>query len=215
MDSPGRIGQLLQDPRIWQAGQASATACALVATGWLALDRMLGGGWPLGQLTELFIDLDGMGELSLLLPALGRLMRADVASGVPAGWGAFIAPPYVPYAPALLSAGIDLSRLLVVHARQDMDSLWAMEQALHSQTCCAVIGWSTVANDAVLRRLQLATERSATWTVLFRPSHLRLTASPAPLRIHLSWQQQGTRLAVHVLKRRGGLSAMACVDIGR
>jgi protein ImuA len=210
--SHGQIDQLLRDPRIWQAGRSSAAACAAITTGWLPLDRALGGGWPLGQLTELLMDLNGVGELTLLLPALARLTRQQ---GAPAGWGALIAPPYIPYAPALRRAGVDLSKLLVVHARQDMDTLWAMEQALHSRTCAVVVGWSQAADDASLRRLQLAAEASGSWVVLFRPSHLRSTRSPAPLRIHLVRHQDGDRLSLHITKRRGGPPAMAGVDVGR
>ena len=214
----GQIDQLLRDSRIWQAGRSSANACATcarVATGWLALDRALGGGWPLGQLTELLIDLHGVGELTLLLPALGRLTRQHDGQGAPAGWGALIAPPYIPYAPALRHAGVDLSRLLVVHARQDMDTLWAMEQALRSRTCAVVVGWLQAADDTSLRRLQLAAEASGSWAVLFRPSHLRATRSPAPLRIHLVQHQDGGRLSLNITRRRGGAPAMTGVDVSR
>jgi len=214
MDMQG-IEQLLQDPRIWQPGKSAAPACASVATGSLALDRVLGGGWPLGQLTELLVDLEGMGEMTLLLPALCRLMRPGGQAEAVSGWAAFIAPPYLPYAPALRSAGIDLSRLLVVHARQGMEDLWAMEQAVRSRTCAAVIGWSARTDQGALRRLQLAAGQSDAWVVLFRPASLRRTRSPAPLRVELSRQREGGRLVVQVIKRRGGPPATISVDLGR
>ena len=103
----------------------------------------------------------------------------------------------------------------MVHSRQDMDTLWAIEQALHSRTCAAVVGWSDAADEVFLRRLQLAAEASGSWTVLFRASHQRLTRSPAPLRIRLAWEQPGRRLVLDILKRRGGPPAEAHVDLAR
>lgn len=215
MASQSQIDQLLQDPRIWQGGRVAAATCATVSTGWPRLDHALGGGWPLGQLIELLIDAHGVGELTLLLPALGMLTSQQWQQDAPLKWVTLVSPPYIPYAPALARSGIDLYRLLVVHSRQDMDTLWAMEQTLHSQTCAAVLGWSEIADEAPLRRLQLAAEASNSWVVLFRPSSLRSSRSPAPLRIHLAWEQGGNRLMLGVLKRRGGPPVMAGVDIGR
>jgi cell division inhibitor SulA/protein ImuA len=214
MDASDRIEQLLRDPRIWQAGQgAGAPAVPAIPTGWADLDEALGGGWPPGQLTELLVDDHGIGELTLLLPALIHLSwRGDDEAS---RWVTLVAPPYIPYAPALSRAGIDLTRLLVVHSRQDVDTLWALEQALHSQTCAAVVGWSDAADEVVLRRLQLAAEASGAWTVLFRPARLRFARSPAPLRIHLAWEVRGRRIALEVLKRRGGPPAAAHVDVSR
>jgi cell division inhibitor SulA/protein ImuA len=214
MDASDRIDQLLRDPRIWQAGQAVAAGpAATIPTGWADLDEALGGGWPPGQLTELLVDDHGIGELTLLLPALIHLSwRGDDEAS---RWVTLVSPPYVPYAPALSRAGIDLTRLLVVHSRQDVDTSWALEQALHSRTCAAVVGWSDVVDEGVLRRLQLAAEASGSWTVLFRPARLRFARSPAPLRIHLAWEVPGRRIALEVLKRRGGPPAAAHVDVSR
>jgi cell division inhibitor SulA/protein ImuA len=210
--SPTPIDQLLQDSRIWQAGRIAAATSAIVTTGWSRLDHVLGGGWPLGQLTEFLIDAHGTGEFTLLLPAFRALTgRQDQ----PLKWVAMVAPPYTPYAPALTRAGLDLARLLVIHSRRDMDTLWAMEQALRSRTCAAVVGWSESVDETSLRRLQLAAEVSESWAVLFRSADLRSSRSPAPLRIHLAWGCAGDRLVLNILKRRGGPPAMAGVDVGR
>ena len=215
MASRGEIDRLLRDSRIWQAGRAAAAAGATVATGWPQLDHALGGGWPLGQLTEFLLDAYGVGEFTLLLPALCMLASQHAQRGEPLKWVTLIAPPYMPYAPALARSGIDLSSLLVVHSRRDMDTLWAMEQALRSQTCAAVAGWSQSADEAPLRRLQLAAETADAWAVLFRPAHLRSSRSPAPLRIHLAWERAGNRLMLDILKRRGGPPVQTGVDVGR
>ena len=51
-------------------------------------------------------------------------------------------------------------------------ALWAMEQALRSGLCAAVIAWSKSAARPVLRRLQLAAAGSRL-AVLFRPPAAR------------------------------------------
>ena len=79
-------------------------------TGFDALDRELpGGGWPAGALTELLVRRAGIGELQLVLPALAALSWA----GKRIVW---LAPPHLPYAPALAADGVDLAQLVVVRA---------------------------------------------------------------------------------------------------
>lgn len=209
------LEQLLQDPRIWQAGRPASAAATTLATGWPALDRALGGGWPLGQLTELLVDACGMGELSLLLPALAGLTKLPARPGEEAGWVMLVAPPYVPYAPPLARAGLDLARVLVVHARRDLDALWAIEQALQSRSCAAVLGWSGTADEGALRRLQLAAGASGAWTVLFREARFHVASSPAPLRIRVLRGATPGRLSLGILKRRGGPPAEAGVHLDR
>ena len=71
------------------------------AHGLRGLDRCLpGGGWPARGSIEILADRTGIGELSLLMPALARLVRR----GARGGWLAWIAPPHQPYAPALAPA---------------------------------------------------------------------------------------------------------------
>lgn len=214
MSAHGEIERLLQDPRLWQAGRSSAATGRRLPTSWPALDRALGGGWPCGQLTELLIDAHGVGEFSLLLPALARLSTCPDARDGASGWSMLVAPPHVPYAPALARAGLDLSRMLVVHSRRDMDTLWAIEQAVRSQTCPAVVGWSQLDDESALRRLQLAAESAGCWAVLIRPSRLHATRSPAPLRIRLRREEGARQLLVDVLKRRGGPPSTVALDPG-
>ena len=101
--------------RVWRGrGNAAAVARAVIPTGFRELDRSLpGGGWPLGAITEIFVDGYGIGELGLLMPALAALTKADPAK--PKKWVAWIAPPFVPYAPALQQHGVNIDRLLMIH----------------------------------------------------------------------------------------------------
>lgn len=217
MNAP--LEALLRSATVWRAREkVEAPAGPVVPTGWPALDAALpGGGWPLGTLVEFLLPRHGVGELRLLLPALHALDAGAVevpARGVEdaagrAGEGAverrwivWIAPPLAPYPPALGQAGVDPSRQLLVEAEATQDRLWAMEQALHSRSCNAVLAWLDGVDDRWLRRLKLAAEPGRSLAVLFRPIARREQASPATLRLALEPLQDG--LDIWVLKSRGG-----------
>lgn len=191
------LNDLLQQPGIWRAAEVQHnTGLNHVSTGYTALDDALpGGGWPQGALTELLHDRPGIGELRLLIPALARLSREG-------RWIALIAPPYIPYAPALAGLGVDLSRVLLVHPRNERDALWAVEQALRNGNCGAVLAWPRAVDERSLRRLQLAAEEGGAWGVLFRNALASAQTSPAALRLQLQHREAG--LGVHLLKCRGG-----------
>jgi protein ImuA len=210
--------------RVWR-GTAAVVARAVVPTGFSELDRILpGGGWPLGAITEIFVDDYGSGELALLMPALAALTKAE-----PRKWVAWIAPPFLPYAPALQQHGVDIGRLLMIHPTQGVKSrFWAIEQVVRSGSSMGVLAWvpaaeaetdargraalGAVAADVMLRRLQLAAEEHECWVVLFRPARLRLERSPAALRIRVLQMPAGTR--VEILKCRGGRPGVADLATG-
>lgn len=194
------LDSLLADPRIWRARQAGAAGDVL-PSGHRDLDAALPeGGWPAAGLIEIATERWGTGELSLLAPLLARPGRRGRAPG----WLAWISPPYVPYAPALAAAGIDVSRVLLVHGRSDAETLWAAEQALRSAGCERVLAWVGRAGMAQLRRLQLAASEGGLPMILFRPPRSLDTPSPARLRLRLEAGPDG-RLAI--VKSRGGRPA--------
>ncbi len=185
---------LLRHPGLWQ-GKARHDRQAYLSTGFPALDEQLPGhGWPRGALSECLVARPGIGELRLLLPALIGLAGEG-------RWTVWIAPPYIPYAPALGAAGVDLSRILVVNTVDEGESLWAAEQALHSGICSAVLLWSGVRDARRLRRLQLAAEESRSWAVLCRNKGFSKHSSPAALRFELG--MMAGKLAVQIIKCRG------------
>lgn len=187
------LQEVLQRADVWRGDRAPPAQA--IATGFPALDRLLpGGGWPRGALTEIELPQEGIGELRLLLPALARLSRGD-------RWLAFIAPPYIPYAPAFAMAGVDLSRLLFVYPKTRADHLWALENSLRAGACAAVFAWTSSADAGHLRRLQLAAEAGGTWGVLFQRKPV--AGSPAALRVQLM-PARSNAIDIHILKRRGG-----------
>jgi len=134
---------------VWRG--TSGAQVRAISSGIHALDQRLpGGGWPLGALSELLIPAHGIGELSLMLPAAAKLTQSGQVV-------AFIAPPQLPYAPALAQAGLDLSRTLIIEPQPGGQSR-KPESSPNSKTaenvpkrafgppnsCCAhrSVGWS-------------------------------------------------------------------------
>lgn len=187
---------LLNRHDIWRANRTSHDSSRHLPTGHEQLDRQLpGGGWPIGALSEILLEHGGIGELRLVMPALARLNRDN-------RWIAWVNPPHIPYAPAMIAAGLDLERMLWIRPGQDRDSLWALEQALRSGVCGAVLGWPEAPGIAALRRLQLAAEEGGALGLLFRSLQDARQSSPAALRLQL--EPGPSAATVRIMKCRGG-----------
>jgi cell division inhibitor SulA len=195
---------LLKKTGLWRASHLDCEYPQGTSTGYEQLDQHLpGAGWPTAGITELLFDQPGIGELRLLTPALAHLSQQQ------SRWQLWISPPYLPYAPALAQAGIDLGAVLIVRPTTANDSLWVMEQALGSQSCSAVLAWPQSINDKQIRRLQVASKAGHCLGVLFRHNHAAHHSSPAELRLQLTAQsviplKEHSSIGVQVLKRRGG-----------
>jgi cell division inhibitor SulA/protein ImuA len=185
------LEDILQRHPVWRGGTAAFPNDTL-PTGFDGLDRELpGGGWPTGGLTELLVGVAGVGELQVILPALAALSWA----GKRIVW---LSPPYLPYAPALAAAGLNLEQVAVVRAPARRDALWAAEQALRSGSCHALLAWPRHPRYEELRRLAVAAEAGEACAFLFRLPAAASEPSPAVLR--LSLEPDAT---VRILKRRG------------
>ncbi len=193
--------KLLKHPDLWRAGQISpAQTRRGITTGYPGLDQHLPGhGWPADGLMELLLPCAGIGELRLLMPALRALSNTQNR------WLAWINPPFIPYAPALQAAGIESSKILLIHPRSHEDALWALERACKSGSCASVFAWMDEKKLSIKdsRRLQVAAKQGKTLSCLFRPEQARNHSSMAELRLALS--SPGTdQINIDILKRRGG-----------
>ncbi len=190
------LGEVLRHPGIWRHGSERAAPVRAQPTGNAMLDaRLPGGGWPLGALTEILIESDGIGEMELLLPTIAALTCARRRV-------AMIAPPYIPYAPALVAAGVDLEHLVRIDA-DAADRHWSAEQCLRAGCCAAVLHWLPNADYKQLRRLQLAAETGDSVAILLRPLQARQESTPAALRLKVSATETGS--CIEILKCRGNL----------
>ncbi len=208
--------------RVWRGGAWRGGAERTVPTGHALLDAELpGGGWPLGGVTELLLERNGIGEIRLLADVLRRL--STVESGAHpeidpnARHIALVGPPFQPYAPALASWGIAPERVLWVKA-EPRQALWAAQQVLRQAAVGVLLLWLPQAGDDALRRLQVLALEGRTLTFLLRPAAAARQPSPAPLRIRcrvapscpascLETSDQHTScLQLEILKRRGPLA---------
>ena len=189
-----RLEEILQCQPVWR-GASVVQGLPGVPTGFDALDAELPGhGWPAGELTEVLADTKGIGELQLVLPAL----QAITSAGKRVVW---LAPPHVPYPPALAAAGLDLAQLVIVRPRTRREALWAAEQVLRANASLALLAWLPRLRYAELQRLALAAETGRGLAFLFRPSGAAREPSPAALRLAL--ESGGAELIVRLVKRRG------------
>ena len=188
------LTQVLEHPGIWRRSSQRQPTVRAISTGMPSLDaRLPGGGWPLGALSEILFENDGLGELELLMPTLAAMTREHRRV-------IFVAPPYQPYAPALQAAGVDLRFLHEIHATPT-EAAWSMEQCLRSGCCAAVVGWLPDIDYRSLRRLQLAAETGDACAVLYRSATHAAQTSPAALRLKVSNSNEATY--VDVIKSRG------------
>ena len=183
-----KIARILEHPAVWRGSSAAAQPRGL-PTGFAQLDEHLpGNGWPRAGLIEILVARFGSGELALLMPALAALTRAAAAR-----WCVWVAPPLMPFAPALVSCGIVLEQVAVVGGGRP---LWAFEQTLGSGACDAVLAWARHPQARAIRRLQLAAERGRTLGVLFRRRSAAREASAAVLRLGLEPLAAGVRISL-------------------
>lgn len=200
---PALDALLKSQPALWR-GRDRYHQADSIPTGFSTLDSALPArGWGIGGVTELLVEQQGIGEMSLMLPALRRVTHEDQ-------WAALINPPHVPYAPALTNAGIRLDRLLIIDAKDDVNTLWACEQVLRAGLFAAVVAWVGRTSAQKQRRLQLAAETGKSWATVYRPASARDEHSPVATRIVLA--HAGKRLSLDIIKSRGGSPQTVSID---
>ena len=174
---------------------------------------MPGGGWPGNALVQIQQAAHSHAEWALLLPALARQARQAQQQG---GKLVLVAPPYLPFTPALQAAGIAPQRLCCVPqapGRSAQELAWACEQALHCRDVLAVLAWLPDLPVATLRRLQLAAASHGRPLWLWQSIQMGQTgqmgqmgqhSTPAALRLRLERSSQDAAgLQIQILKRRG------------
>jgi hypothetical protein len=187
-----RNGREGPPPRIEPSGSAS-------------LDAVLpGGGWQSGTVVELMPVSDGIGELRLLMPALAKITHSERHV-------AMIAPPYIPFAPALLRHGLRLEHFWIIRAQSAADILWSAEQTLRCKSFGAVLTWPSAIRDREVRRLQLAAEAGNSIGFVYRSPNAARESSPAAVRLRLQTDAVG-QLSIDIVKCRGARAGMS-VDI--
>jgi hypothetical protein len=180
---------------VWRGRTPNAHTQLTLPTGHANLDAALpGGGWPLNSMCEWLIAGVGHGEWPLLAPALANIS----ARGLPI---LLIEPPHMPYAPALVHAGVALSQLIVVQTGNAKAALWCAEQSLRAGCLGACVLWAAHADERSVRRLKLACDTHPGFSVILRAPEHALQPSSASLRLRISPNTTG--VCVEFLKLRG------------
>lgn len=121
---------------------------------------------------------DEQSTLQQLLPALAGFCSDR--------WLVLVSPAQRPDAAALTAAGIDPSRVLLVHARDshgfNNSGLNIVEQALQSGTCGAVVAWLEECDTPTLQRLRNAAVTGHAWGVMFREGEKETTQLEMSIR---------------------------------
>lgn len=175
----------------WMGDELSASNDS-IPTGFAELDAVLPGrGWSRSGITMIHVPREGAGELSVLLPVLAQVSQENRKI-------AFIAPPYLPYAPSLALAGIDLSRYMLVNVQSLESRLWAIEQALRSGACGAVVFWTQGMNKHHLRRLEIAALEGAAMGIAFDHDPMDLN-DECPIGVRLAMHPNiGARVQIEI-----------------
>lgn len=182
-----------------------------IPTGLKSLDQLLpGGGLPTSSLIEWISDEAGQTAASLALRAVAPMLSlpgclaviderhdfhgsAARAQGIPLSKILLIRPPRpTPEEAAAANQSRYVRRVSVCHG----EALWALEQVARNAGVRAVLCWLDRASPAVLRRLQLAVERSGVTILLIRPATVLGNASFADLRLYI----QPANLPEHILR---------------
>lgn len=183
----------------------------VIPTGLKSLDRILPcGGLPTSALVECISDEAGQTAASVALRAVAPLLslpgclaviderhdfhgNAAKAQGIPLSKILLVRPPRpTPEEAAAANQSRYVRRVSVCHA----EALWALEQVARNAGVRAVLCWLDRASPAVMRRLQLAVERSGVTILLIRPATVLGSASFADLRLHI----QPANLPEHILQ---------------
>lgn len=183
--------------RIWRGTDLRPVGPHL-STGYQALDALIGGGWPTGDLVEVMTIGGGLGKSTLLLPALATLTQAGkVVSWLPAY-------DERPYAPTLHQNGVDLSRVIITATEDHQQRLWAAELCLRNAACGAVVLTEirTLTNTQ-LRRLKLAVASAKAIGFVLREETAAASPSPASLRLRIRSERNSLQRQVSVLKCGG------------
>ncbi|MGF1529168.1 MAG: SulA-like leucine-rich domain-containing protein [Candidatus Competibacterales bacterium] len=172
----------------------SLTLAHSLSTGLPALDRLLpGGGWPLGDVTELVAPKALWAEaLDLLLPALSALSWESQ-------WLVWVAPTAHLDPGHLAAQGFDVSRVLVLHPHPVLTAVAQAKGILGAGTAAAVVvhddgrapgeEWRTLRRAAQCRQVPV---------FALRPPRLE-TPGPATAALGLSLERGAAHLAIQVL----------------
>ncbi|MFC1235079.1 translesion DNA synthesis-associated protein ImuA [Vibrio sp. F74] len=189
---------------IWQ-GSKPQNPVETHPTGYIELDKQLGGGFPTHGVVEISSAF-GIGELRLLTPYIKENGKQRLS--------VFINPPGHLCSEYLIQQGIDLKRVVMIFPKTKKEALWSAEQSLKSGCCGSVTLWHPSLEVHQARRLQVASETGQCLNFLFKTKQKYQISLPISLSMQLQPQANAIQVTLH--KRKGGwLKSTFSVDMSR
>ncbi|NMH65039.1 cell division inhibitor SulA [Shewanella salipaludis] len=134
---------------------------------WLDLDSHVQDSQQ-RDITTMPTQTQGRAELQQLSAQLAQLSQQG-------RWIVLISPPNaIGYKQLLAKAGVRMDRVLLVHAKDEVEVLWAMERALTSGTSSAVISWTQSLDARDIRRLQLVAKSARAMGIVLEEVNVHL-----------------------------------------
>ncbi len=127
---------------------------------WTQKAPNLSADWQQADINTIASTTQGQNELRQLAPQLAQLSQQG-------RWIVLISPANIGYKQMLAQAGVRMDRVLLVHAKDEVETLWAMEKALTSGTSSAVIGWTECLDSKDQRRLELVAKSARALGIVF------------------------------------------------
>lgn len=185
------------EPRVQLANLLSNRATPRLALGVDALDHAIGGGVPLGGVTEI-VSEQGRG---------GWWFASRVLAAVSKPVGVLNHDNTL-HPPGLTALGVNIGRALVVQTESRRDALWSLERMAKNPDLGATVCWMTGLSDVEQRRLQLASERSGQIVLMLTNEQHAGRASWGALRIRVEGLPTiggDRRLRITPMRGRGGI----------
>jgi recombination protein RecA len=220
----------LQSPELLAVLHHDRPRAKPLPLGLTAIDEALPeGGLPRGAVVELSAPRGLARATTLALAACASAQAAACARGAIdsiGAWCAFIDPASTLFAPGVVTAGVDLTRLLVV--RPPLDALARVAVRVASSRAFSVVvidaagvpggaagvrldRWSTIT-----RRLALSVEGGDT-TVLLLTDRCQARSMPLPVAMRIELERPAPlRMSIRVAKdRRGRVTSPASIALGQ
>ena len=183
------IEKLLTKQLVWRGQGSPKEIQPKITSDFPRLDQAI-GGWSYGTIVELIHQEHGNGEISLIIPLIKKISNAKDT------WIVLVDPPYIPYAPSFVANNIDLSKILIIEPKKQKESIWAMEQALGTNTCSIVIGWPKAITEQIIRKFKMAARRGNTIGFYLVKPNITLKNSSVSYKIQVSGKPSNIEVTI-------------------
>jgi len=155
------------------------------------LERKMGGtldavlptqGWPKAELSEINCT-SSESVLQLLLPTLAKLTAQK-------RWISLISPPADINLTLFSYYGIDTSRVLLIHPKNDVDDKATMNKALKNGTSGVVIFWTTELNKRYLAQWRKSVKQGRSMGVIVNMSQKKAYSESIALSFQVDTEAQ-------------------------